>query len=101
MAFEFSFGLQIIIDVVLGIILGVVFGQIQRAMLVAGMAGFLLTIIHVGLGNPEAFSSITIAEANERITFIVTSTVYFMVHLLFVEIGAVPSNLITQFIKDR
>lgn len=101
MALELSFVQQIAIDIVLGAILGVVFTQIQRAILVAGVAGFLLTIFHIGIGNPEAFSNLSIAEANERITFIVTATVYFMVHLLFVEIGSIPSNLVTQFLRNR
>jgi ABC-type transport system involved in cytochrome c biogenesis permease subunit len=102
MAVEIPFVWQILFDVVIGAIIGsVVFEQIQKAMVAAGVAGFFFTIIFVGIGNPESLTNITVADASERITFIVTTTVYFMLHLLFVEIGAIPSNLIAQFIRDR
>ena len=67
----------------------------------AGFAGFAMTIIFIGLGNPESLNHLSVAEAGQRITFIVTATVYFMVHLIFAEIGAIPSNLIMQFFKNR
>lgn len=99
--FEIPFIWQVIIDVIIGIILGGIVERIQRVAVAAGVAGFLFSIFVFAFGNSDVWMHRSIEETSQVITVIVTATVYFVLNIVIIEIGAIPSNLVSQFFKNR